>query len=247
MNRRFLPLFLLCLLPAFAIVTIKPLDIGEKSLGYSGELSFSWNSNRGNSETDATDAGLYLQYDMNSSLVFLKSSYKYGESLGVKNVDKSFIHFRRIHKLFEHLDDEQFIQQQSDTFQSLTSRTLGGMGLRVHMGDPKKSGRLYLGLGAFYLTEKEIGIISKDYGRGNFYISYKFAPQKNYNFALVSYYQPRVDQSRDYLQLSTAELNLIFSKQFSVKFSVEYNVNSLPEAGVKAYDYTQKTALKYTF
>lgn len=247
MKQLFLLLILAFCTHSLAIVTIKPMDINEKPLGFSGELSLSSNSNRGNSDTDATDTGVYLQYDRNNSLIFLKSSYKYGKTLDVKNIDKSFIHLRRIHKLVSHLDDEQFMQQQSDTFQSLNSRTLGGMGLRVSMGNPKKSGRIYIGLGAFYLTEKEVGSVSKDYGRGNLYISYKFAPQKRYDFSLVSYYQPRVNQSHDYLQLSTAELNLAFNKQFSIKFSVEYNVNSLPEVGVKAYDYSQKTALKYTF
>lgn len=232
---------------AFAIVTIKPHDVGENPLGWSGELSFTWNSDRGNSETDTTEAGLYLQYDMNNSLVFLKGSYNYGESLGVKNIDKSFMHVRRIHKLFAHLDDEQFIQEQQDSFQSLQLRTLAGAGLRLHMGNPKKIGRLYFGLGAFYLTEKENNLAEANYGRGNFYISYKFAPQKDLTFSLVSYYQPRVDQKDDYLQLSTAELNIDFNKRFSVIFSVNYNINSLPALGVKPYDYSQKTALKYKF
>lgn len=247
MLQRFLLLFSLLLIPAFAIVTIKPMDIGEKALGYSGEFSFAWTSNRGNSETDTTQAGLYVQKDFNRSLYFIKGSYKYGENAGQKNIDNSFIHLRRIHKLSTHVDDEQFTQQQSDTFQNLTLRTLVGAGLRIHRGDPKKYGRFYLGLGGFYLTEKEQGLGEADYGRGNFYLSYKYAPRKDYTFALVTYYQPRMDQSSDYLQLSTAELNLAFNKSFSIRFAVNYNVNSHPLPGVNAYDYSQTTALKYKF
>lgn len=232
---------------AFAIVTIKPIDIKEHPVGFSGELSFNWNLNRGNSDIDTTDAAVYIQYDMNNSLAFIKSSYSYGESAGTENLNKSFIHFRHIHKLSQHFDNELFIQQQSDAFQALTSRTLGGLGLRSHAGDPKKSGRIYFGFGAFLLTEKEILKEEDSYARSNVYISYKYSPRKNYTLAFVSYYQPRTDDSSDYLQLSTAELNLAVNKQFSIRFSLEYNVNSRPEPTVRAYDYTQKTALKYTF
>ena len=232
---------------AFAIVTIKPLDVNEKPQGFSGELSFSWASNRGNSEIDTTEAGLYLQHDRNNSLAFIKSSYSYGEAAGVKNIDKSFIHFRHIHKLSSHFDDEIFIQKQRDLFQKLNSRVLAGAGLRIHAGDPKKMGRIYLGAGAFTLTEEEQTVAKNSYERGNFYLSYKYAPQKNYTLALVSYYQPRTDRSSDYLQLSTAELNLAITKEFSIKLSVQYNVNSMPETGVSAYDFAQKTALKYSF
>ena len=247
MFKRLLPLYLLLLSSVFAIVTIKPIDIGEKPLGYSGELSFSWKSNRGNSEIDTTDAGIYLQRDFNNSLYFVKSSYSYGEADGTKNIDKSFVHLRRIHKLSEHFDDEQFIQQQSNAFQDLTLRTLSGAGLRVHTGDPKTSGRLYFGFGAFYLIEKERSFPEETYARSSFYLSYKYAPRKDYTFALISYYQPHIERSSDYLQLSTMELNLAFNKSFSVKFSVEYNVNSLPVLGVKPYDYSQTTAFKYKF
>jgi len=232
---------------AFAIVTIKPMDVNEKPLGFSGELSFNSGLNRGNSDIDTTEAGLYLQYDMNNSLAFIKSSYSYGESAGVENINKSFVHFRHIHKLSKHFDDEIFIQEQSDHFQALTSRTLAGLGLRSHAGNPKNKGRIYFGAGAFLLTEKETNIEENAYARSNFYISYKYAPKKDYTVAFVSYYQPRTDRSHDYLQLTTAELNLAFTKHFSVRFSIQYNVNSLPEPGIRAYDYAQKTALKYTF
>ncbi len=247
MNKVLLFWALLFYTPLWAIVTIKPLDVGEKRPGYSGELAFSWKSNRGNSEVDSTDAGIYLQKDFEASLYFIKGSYKYGEASGETNVDNSFVHIRRIHKLFTHLDDEQFIQQQSDEFQSLKRRTLAGTGLRVHMGEPKTSGRLYFGFGGFYLVEKEKNRLEDEYGRGNFYLSYKYTPSKDVTFALVSYYQPRMDQSSDYLQLSTMELNIAINSSFAVKLSIEYNVNSLPEPGVKAYDYAQTTAFKYKF
>jgi hypothetical protein len=231
----------------FAIVTVKPLDIGEKPEGYSGELSFSWNVNEGNSNTDARSAGLYLQQDYNESLLFIKASYDYGESLGTNYMDKSFLHARRIHRLYEHIDDEVFMQEQSDAFQSLTSRTLVGAGLRWHNGDANKSGRFYLGLGAFYLTELETNLPEEHYARANFYFSYKYAPSNQYTFAFVSYYQPRADDTSDYLLLSTGEINIALSEKLALKFSMSYNVNSDPALGVVPEDYSQNTAIKYTF
>lgn len=231
----------------FAIVTIKPLDIGEHPLGNSGEVTFSWKLNNGNTNTDALSAGIYLQHDFKESLYFIKTSYDYGESLGITYMDKSFIHARRIHKVIDYLDDEVFLQQQSDTFQSLTSRTLGGAGLRLYNGDINKTGRFYIGIGAFYLTEIETGIEAKNYARANIYISYKYALSKLSTFSLVSYYQPRFGDSKDYLQLTTAELTLSFTKSLALKLSVQYNVNNDPAQGVSPFDYAQTTALTYKF
>ncbi len=244
---RFLLTLLLTSLPLFAIVSIKPLDVGEKPAGFSGEFIFSLSNNRGNTDTDATDTGLTLQYDRNSSLLFFKASYQYGESQGVTNIDKSFGHIRHIHKLSGHWDDELFLQQQQNAFQSLNGRTLGGAGLRLNGGDPKTTGRAYLGVGAFHVIERVENISKEHFERANIYLSYKYTPKKDTTVALVTYYQPRLDDSSDYMQLSTMQIDLKVTENISFKISFDYTYDSKPALGVGTYDYSQTTALKYKF
>ena len=239
--------FLLTAPQLFAIVTIKPLDVGEDKPGFSGEFALSLDVNRGNSETDSSALGLYIKHDRNNSLIFLKSSYDHGQSAGLVNIDKSFIHVRHIHKLSKTIDDEFFIQQQNDTFQSLNSRAMLGAGLRISTGNPKKTGRIYFGIGAFYLTESETNLPIASYVRTNTYLSYKFDPKTNYNFSLVSYYQPKMSDKSDYLLQTTAEFNLNINKDLAIKLSISYNENSRPVSGVEPYDYSQTTSLKYKF
>ena len=231
----------------FAIVSIKPLDIGEESVGFSGDVMLAVSSNRGNSDTDAIDTGLALQYDANQTLTFIKASYKYGEANSETNIDKSFIHLRNIYKISTHFDWESFAQHQRNAFQSLTSRLLLGGGTRINGYLPLLGGKAYFGLGAFHVQEEETSLEITRFTRANIYLSYKLKATKNLSMAVVSYYQPRFGNTEDYLLLTTAQFDFTINKSFALKLSINHIMDSIPAQGVSTYDFSQTTALKYNF
>ena len=247
MPMRFLLFSLLLINSLLAIVSIQPRDVGEKPSGLSGDLAFSLNGTRGNTENNLIDTGASLQYDFNNSLIFFNGSYKYGVSLGIKNVDSAFYHLRNIHKLSKHFDDELFVQEQNNAFLDLTSRTIAGAGIRYSAGDSNTTGKFYLGLGAFNVTEKEIGTNLTNFNRTNIYFSYKYTPSKTTTLALVNYYQPKFTDASDYLQFSTLEFTFGLTSNLAFVITSSFKKDSKPAAGIESYDYSQSTALKYKF
>lgn len=244
---KYLLLLLFCLESLFAIVTIKPADVGEKKPGISGAVLLSLNTYRGNTDTDATDIGGVIQFDTNHTVSFIKASYSYGEANGITNTNKAFIHTRNIYALFKDMDSELFYQLQNNAFQNLNLRMLLGMGARLHVGDPLFSGRGYLGLGIMHVTEEEQNSAQNDFEHYNIYLSYKLTPYPDMTLALVSYYQPRINDASDYLLLSTAEFDYAINKKLTLTFSVNYSVDSKPASGVKPEDFSQHTALNFKF
>ncbi|MDH5464228.1 MAG: DUF481 domain-containing protein [Thiovulaceae bacterium] len=231
----------------FAIVSIKPVDIGEKNSGFSVDMMASWSSNQGNSETESFNFGNAIQYDAKQTLTFINASINYGTAKGETNVDKGFIHLRNIYKIVNHLDWETFVQRQRNAFQSLTSRLLLGGGMRINGQLPLIGGKAYLGLGAFHVKEEETSLATKNFARANIYLSYKLKATKNLSLALVSYYQPRFTDLSDYLLLTTTQFDLKINKRFSLLLSINHTMDSLPAQGVSSYDFSQTTALKYKF
>lgn len=244
---RYLFLLFFTLNMLFAIVDIKPVDVGEKEQGFSGEVLLALSNYRGNTNTDATDVGTTLRYDTNKSVTFMKGSYNYGEANGVRNINKAFVHVRNIYEFLPKMDNELFYQLQSNEFQNLVSRELLGIDERFHVGDPIFSGRGYLGVGLMHVREIETGKSVTNYERYNIYLSYKFAPRPNITLAFIAYYQPRLDDFSDYLVLSTGQIDIVLTQKLTLKMTLNYSEDSQPAAGVEPYDFSQKTALSYKF
>ncbi|MEA3522721.1 MAG: DUF481 domain-containing protein, partial [Campylobacterota bacterium] len=133
-----------------AIITIVPVELGDKP-GFSGSLSGSFETKRGNTEKDEYNAGLKLRYDNNESYTIWSDLIgSYGEASGEKNTNKTYAHIRLIHALYEKdLDWEIFVQSEMNEFTSIDRRRLIGGGLRYRFahGD---FGKLFFGLGAYY-------------------------------------------------------------------------------------------------
>lgn len=243
-------LLLLIAIQTWAIVAVKPREIGGKP-GVSGIARGSVETVRGNTEKEVYMAGLDVQYDSNASyLVWMAVRYDYGQASGERNTNKLYGHLRYIHRLIDPLlDGELFVQAQDDEFRSIRNRSLGGMGVRLKaLNDKESLGELFLGLGAFYEDIRySTGIDPSERNwRVNGYFDYSIALGDS-ALMLGSYYQPRLTYLNDYL-ISTAlriEVNVYDAVFLGVRLA--YDHDERPAVGVRKDDVAQKTYLKIEF
>ena len=244
---KFLTLFLVLFINLYAVVTIAPVKLGEKS-GFSGVVKGSLETKRGNSELDRYTAALRAEYDGADYVLWSDFIYSYGEASGTTNTDKKYAHLRFVHRLLHNINYELFLQSASNEFTKVKGRNLAGAGLRYD-ADLKEYGELFFGLGAFYEkigytttldpTERNI--------RMNSYISYVKKFSKKSKLSYVMYYQPDVEKFDDYIFSHGVELEILIYEKLYVNFVFYYDLDTKPAIGVKELDVSQKTSFSYKF
>jgi len=235
----------------YAIVTIKPREVGENP-GLTGEVAGAFDTKRGNTETDNYSAAFELQYDNNASyLVWGMVTAAYGEASGVKNTNNMYGHVRYIENIRgQKLAEEVFAQIEEDEFKSIKDRLLFGGGLRAKLLRPKQGwGGLFLGAGAFLeYVGYSTGVDPAERNvRLSTYAAYSLSMENDSKFVLDAYYQPKVDDFGDYLTSVSGALEIQIYRQLYLGFIVRYAHDSAPAVGVKMDDFSQKTLIKFKF
>jgi len=246
--RFFLLLFTLFTL-SFGVVSIAPVEIGTKP-GTSGQINASFQTQRGNTESDSYSGGIKLQYDDNASYAtWGEFKMHYGEASSVKYSNKTYAHLRYIHTLndLRNVNWEAFVQSETNQFTSIQERFVTGGGLRFHILDDEL-GALYLGAGAFYeYIDYSTLDPRENNSRGNFYLAYKKEFSKDSSISYVGYYQPKLNELHDYLLSNALELQVFVYEKIYLTFNITYLVDTKPAVGIKQEDFTQTTSFTYKF
>ena len=235
----------------FAIVAIKPREVGEHP-GTTGEVAGSLETRRGNTDKDNYSLSFKMEYDSNTTwLVWGMVRGEYGEASGEKNTNNFFSHLRYIRNVIgDHTAVEIFLQAQEDEFKDIKDRSLAGGGIRWKASrEDSKWGGAFLGLGLFYEYvgySTTVDPLERN-ARMNSYLAYTFRFEETGLFAVAAYYQPRVDRFDDYMSIVAARVEVSVYKQLYVGIRVAYEYDSHPAVGVKNEDFTQTTLFKYKF
>jgi putative salt-induced outer membrane protein YdiY len=235
-----------------ALVSIKPVDIGEKT-GVSGGVELGLDTKRGNTHKDTYKASARLMYDNNISyVVWAQISSEYAKANKVEDTNKKYGHIRYIHKLSDELlRYELFLQAQEDKFKAINQRRLGGIGLRLKMFNTTISGQGYFGLGTLYENIRYINPSidpNENNIRLNSYLAYSIKFMNSSSLAYTLYYQPLVDEFGDYVMTNDLELKLQVYKKLYLRFSLSYDKDSQPSKAIaKKYDLSQSTTFLYEF
>jgi len=235
----------------FALVTITPVEIGDKP-GFSSTVEAALETKRGNTDTDSYKASARVTYDSNTTYVsWAEISGAYGKANGEENTNKLFFHARYIHAITEEsIRGETFLQLENDEFKNINSRALGGIGARFKLHGIVQNSRGYLGIGAFYediVYNDPLINPSEENIRANAYFAYSINLNPTSLLAYTLYYQPKVNDLGDNVQSHEVELKLNIYKDLFLKFSLSYNTDSKPAVGVEKYDFTQNTSFIFNF
>ncbi len=247
---RFFLLFVTLCSLSFGVVSIAPVAIGAKA-GTSGQVNASFQTQRGNTESDAYSGGAKLQYDDNTSYVtWGELSVNYAEASGVKNSNATYAHLRYIHTFngIKNINWEVFTQSETNQFTSIQERFVTGGGMRFHIKDDEL-GALYLGTGAFheYIDYSTAVDATENNLRGNFYLAYNKTFSKDSSLSYVGYYQPKLNELYDYLLSNGLELQVFVYEKVYLSFKLSYLVDTKPAVGIKQEDFSQTTSFVYKF
>lgn len=246
-------LFLLILLTSqylFALISIEPVEIGQKA-GVHGELAISLETKRGNTQRDDYTANTRITYDNNSSFVtWGEISSEYGKSNGVEDTKQTFLHLRHIHAITkERIRGELFAQLEEDKFKLIKRRLLAGAGVRIKLFDILDAGDGYLGLGSFYegVNYTSDSDPTEQNLRFNTYFAYTLELSEDSKLSCTLYYQPKYDELKEYVNTNKLNLELRIYKELFLNLRVSYDTDAQPAIGIKKYDFYQQTALVYKF
>ncbi len=244
-----LPLFFSTSL--FALISIAPVDIGSNP-GFSGNVSGSLGSKSGNTNKDDYSLGLRLQYDEGEDyLVWGTVTYNYGESEGIKNEDRTYVHLRTVHALYEkEWCGELFIQSEQDEFKDIHERSLAGANVRWRFFNSDNLVKGYAGLGV--LAEKidyshPLVNPHENNTRLNSYIAYTRSFMVTSKASYVGYYQPKLGDSSDYITAHDLELIVPIYEKLYLSMNAKYTYDSRPPLGVEKQDTMYKSALSWEF
>lgn len=233
----------------FALVSIVPVEIGEKP-GVHGKVAVSLETKRGNTHKDNYALGLRFDYDNNKSYhSWMEMSGEYGESNKVKDTNKLYLHFRHIHALTDKtICAEAFSQAQDDEFKLIKRRLVGGGGIRFKIFEVFGDGKGYLGLGALYENIRYTSDNPReDNFRANSYFAYTIKLGDDSDLSYTLFYQPKMHNFSDYVSSQKLALRLHIYKRLFLSFQLAYDVDSNPPMGVEEYDLTQTTTFVFDF
>jgi putative salt-induced outer membrane protein YdiY len=232
---------------AFAIINVESMRVQKKSDGFSGELELDSDLLSGNTDSKHASFGNRLQWDYGNKTNFIITSYSYGESSGVRDVNKGYIHLRHIEHLNQKWAWESFGQIEQNEFTRLNYRGLIGGGVRrtLHQDDDKSG--MYLGLGGFYSTETLDDNTTTNLVRSNIYFVIKRKLNDTNRFMSTTYYQPAIDGPDNFRVLEQLTYEIAINKKLNLSISLDVSHNSQPPAGVQPTDTGFHTGIKYSF
>lgn len=246
-------LFLIILLvsnSADAIVNIEKINTVDDNKPFQGELDFDLSRVSGNSRIQSTSLGSRFQWN-NMATQFLVVKYDYAESLGVKNTDKSFMHYRFINNAKTAGSWETFLQFEKNEFKDLKLRSLLGGGLWFQLLQKNRQSHAKLGLGVFHSKEElkpNVGeLIYENLNRLNIYFTYQYKVNNGIKFLSTTYYQPDIENTADYraLEQLSFEFNVLTDLVYYITLDVSYD--NKPFNALKKDDSSYKSGIKFRF
>ncbi|MEA1953000.1 MAG: DUF481 domain-containing protein [Campylobacterota bacterium] len=233
----------------YAFISLDPPVIGEKE-GLDAEISLGAKYSSGNSDEKKMSLSVKGEYHAKEWLLYLISSYTYGESNGNKDTNDGLFHLRYVHHILEtDYDYELFVQTEFNEFQEIKDRNLIGANIRKKLDLPFD--KFYVGVGLFY-SYMEPDIISKENPvhkrtKINSYISFVKKINQHFSLTYLGFYQPTLDNISDYRIFQVLQLNTSLSKTLTLSFDINHKYNATPYHDVEKEDIRSSINLKYKF
>lgn len=238
---------------AHAIVSMESIHLGKSPQGFSGAFDINAIGEYGNTEKSSVSTGLKLVRARNSVTNFVMMNYQYGQSGGVRDKNKAFIHGRHIQQLTPKYAWEGFAQLSSDEFTRLNLRMLLGAGARISLWPGSSSLQGFFGVGGFYEREKlDVAADSSEdenteAWRGNAYFVIKAEINEHVSVVSTTYYQPNLGRFGDFRAIEDASLVSKLTEKLAAKISLDVSHDSEPPSGVKHTDTTLKVGVDVSF
>lgn len=235
-----------------AIVNMDGLHFDNQKDTFTADLDLTISGTSGNSDKSKVSLNTQLSWIGDKSINLAIFGHQYGENDGVRNVNKSFIHYRYIHQLSDITDLEMFGQLESNEFTRLSYRGLLGSGLRFSIANSDNH-HAFFGAGIFYSKEEvefTTGLTDdgvEEFARANLYLLSKYKVNPGVSFSNVLYYQPSVNQASDYRALLESKFDFKINQDLTLRLSIDIEHDSDPSQTIENTDISYLTGLKFSF
>lgn len=235
-----------------AIVNMDALHFDDKKDSFNASIDLKVSGASGNSDSEKTALDAQFNWNAKKSINLALFGYQYGESNGVNNINKSFVHYRYIHQLTKTMDWEAFSQLETNEFTRLSYRGLIGTGVRFSFAN-SEAHKAFSGVGGFYSreeTEFTSGLTDdgvEEFSRANFYLLSKYKVKPTVSLSNVLYYQPRFSDFSDYRALLETKFDFKINKELSFRLSLNIEHDSQPSQSVEETDISYMTGILFNF
>ena len=216
--------------------------------GFSGSASLDFQLKRNKNDFFTISSNIHVQYKMNNHLVLLKNDVDFQKIESEKFSNSLISHLRYNYKITPTLAWEAFLQGQYNKVNLINFRGLAGSGPRFKLTQSENY-KFYLGTLLMYEYEEvldNVTPIQRDV-RGSFYISFSLYPTEHISIVSTTYYQPKIEQIKDYRISSQSSLVVGLFKNFALKTSYTFTYDAFPAVGIPNSQYDFTTGIAYTF
>lgn len=243
-------LLIISLFPLFSnaqIVNIEAKRINADSAGWYGTVSAGMDVNKFDKWILNVKADVNIEYLHKKSLILFISNARMIKAGNTDFVNSAFQHIRYNYSLQKRITAEAFTQIQYNALLKVKNRFLLGGGARWTLVEGKNA-KIYLGtLGMFEYEEiNNTNEIHNDL-RLSTYLSTTWFINKMCSFSNTNYYQPKMNDFRDFRFSSQSRLRFDFNKNLSFFFMYDGIYDSRPPVGVLNLVFSLSNGFSYKF
>lgn len=224
-----------------AIVNIED-QRNEGKVGFFSKIGFQLSGSRGNEDRDFYSLNLRLDNNTENIESFLIAQTSERKKNEIKTSDSTFVHGRLIFLNETQFSTELFVQHSKNPFRSFLTRNVLGLGIRINIDDSTK-----MGFGVLTEDEEDLQGNESDTERLSIYFTDKYALAENINLSVTTYYQPSVDESKDYKASILAGLNFLVNKNVDISLQISSFYDSRPPEFAEKQDEKISTEFSYSF
>lgn len=236
---------------ASAITNIESERLNNVDEGTKGSISLSLDGRLGESDKLAFGTSVKLIRSFSRDELITIISRDYAEVDDVVNTDETFLHLRYLTKHSNNWGHEVFTQYQEDRFDSLSKRSLLGVGARYTLSQtPEQKQANHFGLGFFYEEEQYVRSLNlKDENtiRLNLYWAFRNKLADNVLYTSTLYFQPKGEDLSDQKGIWQNSLSISVTSTISLSLTWDVEHDSSTPTGADNTETNYNSVLIYNF
>jgi putative salt-induced outer membrane protein YdiY len=240
---------LLCagLFSSAQVVNTETKRILDGKDGWNGHVDFGFSLTENTRSIFQGSSQIVAQYQKRKNTLLLVNDLRLIKVNNDDLLNRGYQHVRFSHELKPFLIPEAFAQVQYDQVWLLDMRALAGAGprFRIFRND---TARAYAGTLVMYEYEKVDG--GNDYNRDfrlSAYLSGAYQWHDRLSVDHITYYQPRLDDYRDFRVSTESNVRVGISRHLGIKLGFNLNYDARPPEGLPKRIYTLTNSISYVF
>lgn len=229
------------------VINIESKRFMNDTNGWIGNADFNFNVFNNTQQVLQFSNTLRLQYQKNKSRFILLNDLNLIKAGNTDFANAGYQHFRYNYKMSKWLTMEAFTQTQYNPVLKLDFRYLIGAGPRLKLLKKEKA-RIYVA--TLYMYEYD-DIINDDVNlyehRISSYITCTFSILKTVELTSTTFYQPNIENTRDYRIANDSGLEIHINKHFNFKSSFNMLYDTYQPEGIPDMVYSFRNGLSVKF